>query len=158
MVFCGFAVVKLGFYLGQSHSATHCWKGGHAQGLHGECAARLGISTITLLLSTISIIVLIHHSKTKSFRTICFNNFYTTKLNFSLFQLVLDKALSLPLPRFNFQRVANFRDLAAKVPQLRPGKLFRSGHFAAALDEVRRWRFLVHVSSCPCIMHLYACS
>eukprot|EP00435_Cladocopium_sp_Y103_P014453 s1737_g3.t1 len=35
----------------------------------------------------------------------------------------------------DFQRVANFRDLAEGVGTLRRGKLFRTGHFAAALSE-----------------------
>ena len=48
-------------------------------------------------------------------------------------------ALLFESPSFHFQRVANFRDLAeglgAPGVALRPGKLFRTGHFAAALSE-----------------------
>jgi len=44
------------------------------------------------------------------------------------------------LCRLNFRRVANFRDVADSTGgKLRSGKLFRSGHFAAALPEAHCW-------------------
>ena len=56
------------------------------------------------------------------------------------------------LCRLNFRRVANFRDVADSTGgKLRSGKLFRSGHFAAALPEAHCWN-PEHVGTCGMLL------
>ena len=64
-------------------------------------------------------------------------NLYTSTIQASIHTF----GATMFLCRLNFRRVANFRDVADSTGgKLRSGKLFRSGHFAAALPEAHCWK------------------